>query len=103
MTIAVASAVEAIASLTEYRPDVLVSDIGMPEMDGYMLMRQVRALAPEQGGQIKAIALTAYAGEIDYQQAMLAGFQCHIPKPVESEVLMKAIRDLVQQIGVKRQ
>ncbi|RCJ25783.1 hypothetical protein A6S26_15755 [Nostoc sp. ATCC 43529] len=100
---AVASAVEAIASLTEYRPDVLVSDIGMPEMDGYMLMRQVRALAPEQGGQIKAIALTAYAGEIDYQQAMLAGFQCHIPKPVESEVLMKAIRDLVQQIGVKRQ
>ncbi|WP_445638316.1 histidine kinase [Nostoc sp. DSM 114161] len=96
---AVASAVEAIASLSESAPDVLVSDIGMPEVDGYMLMRQVRALVPAQKGQIKAIALTAYAGEIDYQQAMLAGFQCHVPKPVEPEVLVKAIADLVQQVG----
>ncbi|MDZ8183382.1 MAG: PAS domain S-box protein [Nostoc sp. ChiSLP02] len=96
---AVASAVEAIATLTQSQSDVLVSDIGMPQMDGYMLMRQVRALAPAQGGQIKAIALTAYAGEIDYQQAMLAGFQRHVPKPVEPEVLVKAITDLVQQVG----
>ncbi|WP_390841956.1 MULTISPECIES: ATP-binding protein [Nostoc] len=96
---AVASAVEAIATFSESKPDVLVSDIGMPEVDGYMLMRQVRALPPEQGGQIKAIALTAYAGEIDYQQAMLAGFQRHVPKPVEPEVLVKAIADLVQAVA----
>ncbi|MDZ8029241.1 MAG: PAS domain S-box protein [Nostoc sp. DedQUE11] len=96
---AVASAVEAIDSLTECRSDVLVSDIGMPEVDGYMLMRQVRALPPEQGGNIKAIALTAYAGEIDYQQAMLAGFQQHVPKPVEPEVLVKAIVELIISEG----
>ncbi|MDZ8104932.1 MAG: PAS domain S-box protein [Nostoc sp. DedQUE12a] len=96
---AVASAVEAIATFSEFKPDVLVSDIGMPEVDGYMLMRQVRALPPEQAGQIKAIALTAYAGEIDYQQAMLAGFQRHVPKPVEPEVLVKAIADLVQPVA----
>ncbi len=91
---AVASAVEAIAALAQYRSDVLVSDIGMPEVDGYMLMRQLRALPP-QGGQIPAIALTAYAGEIDYQQAMLAGFQRHVPKPVDPANLVEAILSLV--------
>jgi len=97
---AVTSALEAISTLTQYRPDVLVSDIGMPEMDGYMLLRQVRALPPEQGGQIPAIALTAYAGEIDHQQAMAAGFQRHVSKLIEPEVLVKVIADLVQQVGV---
>jgi PAS domain S-box-containing protein len=92
---AVASAIEALAALAQYRADVLVSDIGMPEMDGYGLMRQVRALPPEQGGQMPAIALTAYAGEIDYQQAMLAGFQKHVPKPVEPTKLIEAIVELV--------
>jgi signal transduction histidine kinase/ActR/RegA family two-component response regulator len=96
---AVTSAVEAIATLAQSKIDVLVSDIGMPDVDGYMLMRQVRALPIEQGGQMPAIALTAYAGEIDYQQAMLAGFQKHVPKPVEPEVLVRAIRDLVQLVG----
>ncbi len=96
---AVTSAVEAIATLTQYRSDVLVSDIGMPEVDGYMLLRQLRALPPEQGGQIPAIALTAYAGEIDQKQAMLAGFQRHMPKPVEPEVLVRLIADLVQQVA----
>lgn len=95
----VASAVEALAALAQYRADVLVSDIGMPEMDGYMLMRQVKALPPEQGGQMPAIALTAYAGEIDYQQAMLAGFQKHVPKPVEPAKLVEAIASLVGQRG----
>ncbi len=89
--IAAASAVEAFTALTQSQPDVLLSDIGMPEMDGYMLMQQVRALPPEQGGQIRAIALTAYAGEFDYQQAMAVGFQMHISKPVEPEVLVQAI------------
>ena len=92
----VTSAGEALFALTRSQPDVLLSDIGMPEVDGYMLMRQVRALPPEQGGQIPAIALTAYAGEIDHQQAMSAGFQQHIPKPVDPANLVKAIADLVR-------
>jgi CheY-like chemotaxis protein len=90
----VASASEAIAKIGVFRPDVLLSDIGMPDMDGYMLLRQVRALPAEQGGTVPAIALTAYAGEIDYQQAMAAGFQRHIAKPIEPEALIRAISDL---------
>jgi PAS domain S-box-containing protein len=93
---AVASAVEALATFTQYRADILLSDIGMPEVDGYMLMRQVRALPHQQYGQIPAIALTAYAGEIDYQKAMEAGFQRHIPKPIDPAKLVEAIADLVR-------
>ena len=73
-----ASADEALVILTRSQPDVLLSDIGMPETNGYMLLRQVRALPSQQGGQIPAIALTAYAREIDYQQAIAAGFQQHL-------------------------
>ncbi|MBD0269599.1 MAG: PAS domain S-box protein, partial [Cyanobacteria bacterium Co-bin8] len=82
------SADEALTLLTQACPDVLLSDIGMPHQDGYMLMRQVRKLPPEQGGHIPAIALTAYAGEVDHQQAMAAGFQRHLSKPVEPEALI---------------
>lgn len=85
----VASASAALEAFTQTKPDVLVSDIGMPQMDGYMLIRQVRALP--QGEQILAIALTAYAGEIDYRQALAAGFQQHISKPVEPAQLVEAI------------
>jgi CheY-like chemotaxis protein len=88
---AVPSALEALTALDQFHPDVLISDIGMPRMDGYMLMRQVRARSPEQGGRIPAIALTAYAGEFDQQQALSAGFQRHIAKPVEPDELVKAI------------
>lgn len=94
---AVGSAGEAFAALTQSKPDVLLSDIGMPEVDGYMLMQQVRTLPPEQGGQIPAIALTAYAGEINYQQALLAGFQQHVSKPVEPAKLVEVIANLVGQ------
>lgn len=93
---AVASAGEALQSLVQSKPDLLLSDIGMPEMDGYMLMRLVRALEAEQGGhQIPAIALTAYAGEIDQQRALAAGFQRHIAKPVAPEELIEEISNLV--------
>ncbi|MBD2562415.1 MULTISPECIES: AAA family ATPase [Nostoc] len=88
---AVASAIEALTALSQSQPSLIISDIGMPEMDGYMLMRQVRSLEPEQGGTIPAIALTAYAGEMDYQQAIAVGFQQHISKPVDPEELIKAI------------
>ncbi len=92
---AASSAHEALLALTQAKPDVLLSDIGMPDMDGYMLIQQVRTLAPEQGGQIPAIALTAYAGETNQQQVIAAGFQKHISKPIEPEVLVQAIAQLV--------
>ncbi|WP_298910733.1 response regulator [uncultured Nostoc sp.] len=94
---AVGSADEALQALTQSKPDILLSDIGMPEMNGYMLMQQVRDLEAEVGGkQIPAIALTAYAGEINQQQALRAGFQQHIVKPVAPEELLMAISNLVR-------
>ncbi|WP_416668611.1 response regulator [Egbenema bharatensis] len=93
--ITVASAAEALARLTQLQPDLLLSDIGMPEMDGYRLIRQVRSLPPDQGGQIPAIALTAYAGEINQQQALEAGFQRHLSKPVEPDHLIATAAHLV--------
>jgi PAS domain S-box-containing protein len=95
--IAVPSALAALEALIQSTPDVLVSDIGMPEMDGYMLLRQIRASMPEQCRQIPAIALTAYAGEFDQKQALSAGFQMHIPKPVEPEKLVTAVAQLVRR------
>jgi CheY-like chemotaxis protein len=95
--VAVTSAAQALTALAQFQPEVLVSDIGMPEMDGYMLLRQVRMRSPEQGGQTPAIALTAYAGEINQQQAIAAGFQRHLAKPVEPEALVKVIAELAQQ------
>jgi CheY-like chemotaxis protein len=92
--ISASSAGEALRELTQFKPDILLSDIGMPDMDGYMLMRQVRALPSEQGGQIPAIALSAYAGELNQQQAIAAGFQRHLAKPVEPEELIRIITSL---------
>ncbi|MHC5599593.1 MAG: hybrid sensor histidine kinase/response regulator [Nostoc sp.] len=93
---AVASAQEALQALSESIPDVLISDIGMPKTDGYMLMREVRTRSPQQGGLVPAIALTAYAGEMNQQQALAAGFQMHISKPVDPDALVKAIVDLIK-------
>jgi len=91
-----ASGVQALALLNQSVPDLLLCDIGMPEMDGYALIRQIRKWSPQQGGTIPAIALTAYAGEINQQQALAAGFQIHISKPVEPEELVKAIARLLR-------
>jgi PAS domain S-box-containing protein len=93
------SANEALAALRQKLPDIMLADIGMPDIDGYMLMRQVRALPSELGGQIPAIALTAYAGEYNQQQAIAAGFRLHIAKPVEPKVLIEAIVSLLKGIG----
>jgi PAS domain S-box-containing protein len=93
----VASAAEFLNVLESFQPDVVVSDIGMPQVDGYTLLRQVRSLSPDQGGQVPAIALTAYAGEIDRQQAIAAGFQKHIVKPIEPDKLMVAIVSLLSR------
>jgi PAS domain S-box-containing protein len=90
---AVSSANDALEVMAQFKPDILVSDIGMPQMDGYTLIRQVRLRASE--AQIPAIALTAYAGELNQQQAIEAGFQMHVAKPVQPEELVKAIANLV--------
>jgi PAS domain S-box-containing protein len=91
---AVTSVAEALEQLQEFRPDVLVSDIGMPHEDGYALMRKVRALGPEQGGAIPAAAVTAYARSEDRLRALLAGFQSHIAKPVEPAELAAVVASL---------
>ena len=91
-----ASGLEALDVFDRFKPDMVISDIGMPIMDGYMLMRQLKARSNAQnGGQFPAIALTAYAGEYDRQQALAAGFQQHISKPVEPEELVKTIATLI--------
>ncbi|MEH2102423.1 MAG: response regulator [Nostoc sp.] len=89
------SAHDALNSLGQAKFDLLISDIGMPDMDGYTLIRQIRKQSPDRGGEIPAIALTAYAGEINQQQALAAGFQQHISKPIELEVLIQAILTIV--------
>ncbi|GAB4379468.1 MAG: hypothetical protein Kow00121_33690 [Elainellaceae cyanobacterium] len=91
------SAPTALDLIEQSLPDVLICDIGMPDMDGYMLIRQLRAQSAQQGGQIPAIALSAYAGEYDQQQALAAGFQRHIAKPVEPEALVRAIASLLAE------
>jgi PAS domain S-box-containing protein len=95
MVTAVASGYEALQSLERSIPDVVVSDIGMAEMDGYMLLQQIRSRPSEQGGMIPAIALTAYATETDQRRVLQAGFQTHIKKPVEPEELVGAIAELL--------
>ncbi|MBC1218606.1 PAS domain S-box protein [Nostoc sp. UCD121] len=92
--IAAASACEALLALQQFRPHILVSDIGMPQQDGYALIRQVRALPTDQGGRIPAVALTAYARAEDRTQALLAGFQLHVPKPVNPSELAVVVANL---------
>ncbi|MFN6469585.1 MAG: response regulator [Nostoc sp. SerVER01] len=94
---AVPSATQVLEILPQWKPDLLVSDIGMPEMDGYMLLRQIRLMSPEDGGKILAIALTAYAGEGNEQRAIAAGFQAHISKPIDPGQLIETIANLVQK------
>ncbi len=88
------SAAEALSLIEAEKPDVLVSDIGMPGEDGYSLIRRVRALLPERGAHIPAIALTAYARTEDRMRAILAGFQMHVAKPVEAAELLTMVASL---------
>ncbi|CBN59136.1 MULTISPECIES: PAS domain S-box protein [Kamptonema] len=92
----VSSAAEVFTALESFQPDILISDIGMPEIDGYTLLQLVRTLSPEKGGQIPAIALTAYAGEVDQQRALTVGFQRHITKPLEPNQLAQAVVTLMR-------
>jgi len=89
------SAHRAIALIESEQPDVLVSDIGMPDVDGYALLQQIRSLPANRGGLIPAIALTAYARKEDYQKALDSGFQEHIAKPVDMSQLIRAVLSVV--------
>jgi hypothetical protein len=88
------SAREALQTLEEWRPDVLMSDIGMPGEDGYSLINKVRSLPSERGGQTPAAAFTAYAREEDRNRALAAGYQMHVAKPVSSSQLAAMIAHL---------
>ena len=91
---AVKSAAGALEALGRSRPDVIVSDIGLPGTDGYELMREVRALTEEQGGRTPAVALTGYATERDRRLAAEAGYQLHVAKPVDPAALTAAVAGL---------
>jgi PAS domain S-box-containing protein len=91
---ALGSASEALAAIQRDKPDVLVSDIGLPGDDGYALIRQVRALDEDRGGRVPAAALTAYAKDEDRHRAIAAGFQAHVPKPVELAELANVVASL---------
>ncbi len=91
---AASSALEGLALLQVGGVDLLVSDVSMPGVDGYELIRRIRALPPEQGGQVPAVALTAYARGEDRTRSLLAGFQMHVPKPVEPAELVVVLASL---------
>jgi signal transduction histidine kinase/DNA-binding response OmpR family regulator len=95
-----ASAREALAAFKRARADLVISDIAMPEQDGFDLIRQLRQLPPEDGGQVPAIALTAYASEEDRRLSLSAGFQVHLTKPIQPVDIIAAAGQLT--IAMKR-
>lgn len=93
---AVASVDEALAVLEQAKTDILISDIGMSEQDGYTLIRKLRSLEPEKGGCIPAIALTAYTREEDRLEALSAGFQQHLSKPIDPTKLIAMVANVLK-------
>jgi len=93
------SASEALSKLIEWRPDVLLSDIAMPEEDGYSFIGKVRALPKDKGGETPAAALTAYARDEDRKQALAAGYQMHIAKPISAPELVMMIAKLAKRLN----
>jgi CheY-like chemotaxis protein len=89
--LAVDSARAALRLLRSFKPDILISDISMPDEDGNFLIRKIRLLSHSQGGQVPAIALTAYATKEDVQRSLTAGFQAHMAKPVDATKLVQTI------------
>jgi CheY-like chemotaxis protein len=97
------SAAEALQMWRRFRPDVLVSDIGMPDEDGFSFIRKVRALPKSDGGKIPSLALTAFAREEDRTRALSAGYTTHIGKPVDPDALVAAVANLAALVpGAER-
>jgi CheY-like chemotaxis protein len=99
---AVANAVEAIAELKRNQPDLIISDIGMPGMDGYQFIHEVRELDASQGGTVPAIALTAFARSEDRTRAMMAGYNMHVAKPIEAQELLATVANLAGRRNRRR-
>lgn len=97
--ITASTADEALMLVEQLRPHVMVSDVGMPDVDGYELIRRVRALEHARGGGLPAIALTAFARSEDRTRALRAGFLMHIAKPVEPAELAAAVASIVGRAG----
>lgn len=91
------SAHEAFEAIAQSKPDLLISDISMPDEDGYSLIARVRTLEAKQGSQIPAIALTALARDEDCTRALAAWFQMHLSKPVEPAELVAVVADLAER------
>ena len=102
-TTAVESAAEALEAVKKIKPDILVSDVGLPGEDGYTLIRKIRQLAPEQSGDIPAIALTGYASSQDRTHALEAGYQEHLAKPVDIEILVELVKNLLNHKSTANQ
>jgi CheY-like chemotaxis protein len=85
---------EALEVLDRWHPHALVSDLAMPDQDGYELISKVRSRGPEQGGNIPAVAVTAYARAEDRARALAAGFQMHVPKPIDPDAFIAAVANL---------
>jgi hypothetical protein len=96
---AVPSVAQALEMLQQSKVDVLVSDIQMPNEDGYALIRKVRQLSPERGGTVPAIAVTANARGEDRSRALSAGFQLHMAKPIDPAELTEMIAQMVGRIS----
>jgi signal transduction histidine kinase/ActR/RegA family two-component response regulator len=94
-----ATAAEALTLVETSKPDVLVTDIGMPDADGFELLRRVRALGPERGGRVHAIALTAFARSEDRTRALRAGFQVHVSKPVDPSELVATVASVAGRVN----
>jgi CheY-like chemotaxis protein len=90
-------ALEVFERYEEWPPDILVSDIQMPAIDGYGLIRRVRKMDPDRGGNIPAIALTAYTRVEDRIRALVAGFQIHIAKPFEPVELLTVVESILNR------
>jgi CheY-like chemotaxis protein len=88
------SVAEAMTLLESWKPEMILSDIGMPDEDGFALIEKLRSLPPEEGGCIPAASITAYTREEDQQRAIAAGFDMHISKPVSVAELLSSVRAL---------
>jgi CheY-like chemotaxis protein len=89
-------ATSALQAVQKQRPDVVLSDICLPDRDGFQLLRDIRALSPEQGGRVPVIAMTAYGSYTDRDQTTAAGFQKHLDKPFGPGELLEVVRQTLE-------
>jgi CheY-like chemotaxis protein len=100
--VSAASAREALEAVAQSRPDILISDIGLPEMDGYQLIEEIRKMDVAHGGGIPAVALTAFARSDDRTRALRAGYQTHLAKPIESTELVATVASFAELVHARR-